>query len=158
MEVKRLVWEIMMEKEIQGTKVWVLIAQIPDGCWAGYFRYRVGNNLHHAHALEWSGAVSSRIRFHLLGQGFESKRVNNLVQRSFDLQATREAAEAIQDKDRWIKTRSQAAAEQVSQRHDQTQLWVDLTLGMTKRQKEEHEWQQATQATVKAKADGLNRS
>jgi hypothetical protein len=65
-EVKRSVWEVMTEKKIQGTKVWVLIAQIPDGRWAGYFRYGVGNNLHHAHALEWSGAVSSHIRFHLL--------------------------------------------------------------------------------------------
>jgi hypothetical protein len=35
---------------------------------------------------------------------------------------------------------------------------VDLTLKMTKRQKEEHEGQEATQATAKAKADGLNRS
>jgi hypothetical protein len=81
-----------------------------------------------------------------------------LVQGSFDLQATREAAEAIQDDDGRIKTRSQAAAEQVLQRHDQTQLWVDLTLGMTKRQKEEHERQQATQVTAKAKAIGLDRS
>jgi hypothetical protein len=156
MQVKRSIWKIMMEKKIQGTKVWVLITQIPDRCWAGYFRYGFGNNLHHAHALEWSGAVSSHIRFHLLCQGFESEGVNDLVQESFDLQATREAAEAIQDNDGQIKTRSQAAAEQVLQRHDQTQLWVDLTLGMTKHQKEEHEQQQATQATAKAKADGLD--
>jgi hypothetical protein len=39
---------------------------------------------------------------------------------------------------------------------DQTQLWVDLTLGITKRQKEKHEQQQATQATAKAKANLLN--
>jgi hypothetical protein len=81
-----------------------------------------------------------------------------LVRGSFDLQATREAAEAIQDDDRQIKTRSQAAAEQVLQRHNQTQLWVDLTLGMTKHQNEEHERQQATQATAKVKANRLNRS
>jgi hypothetical protein len=148
----------MMEKKIQGTKVWVLIAQILDGCWAGYFRYRVGNNLHCAHAPEWSGAVSFHIRFHLLRQGFKSEGVNNFVRESFDLQATREAAEAIQDNDRQIKTRSQAAAKQVLQRHDQTQLWVDLTLGMAKHQKEEHEWQQAIQVPAKAKADGLERS
>ncbi len=46
--------------------------------------------------------------------------------------------------------------EQVLQRPDQTQLWVDLTLGIAKHQKEEHEQQQATQATAKAKANGLN--
>jgi hypothetical protein len=113
-EVKRSVWEVMMEKKIQGNKVWVLINQILDGRWAGYFRYGVGNNLHHAHALEWSGVVSSHIRFHLLCRCFESERFNDLVQGSFDLQATREAVEAIQDKDRQIKTRSQVAAEQVS--------------------------------------------
>ena len=78
-EVKRSVQEVMMEKKIQGTKLWVLIAQISDGRWAGYFIYRVGNDLHCAHALEWSGAVSSHIRFHLLCQGFESKGVNGLV-------------------------------------------------------------------------------
>jgi hypothetical protein len=79
-----------------------------------------------------------------------------LVQGSFDLQATREAVEAIQDDNGQIKTRSQAAAEQVLPRHDQTQLWVDLTLGMTKHHKEEHEWWQATQSMAKAKANGLD--
>jgi hypothetical protein len=74
MEVKRLVWEIMMEKKIQGTKVWVLIAQIPDSCWAGYFCYGVGNDLHHAHALEWSGAVSSHISFHLFMTRLQIRR------------------------------------------------------------------------------------
>ncbi len=34
-EVKRSVWEVMMEKKIQETKLWVLITLIPDGCWAG---------------------------------------------------------------------------------------------------------------------------
>jgi hypothetical protein len=155
-EAKRSVQEILMEKKIQGTKVWVLIAQIPDGRWVGYFRYGVGNNLHRTHALEWSGAVSSHIRLHLLQQGFASEKVNNLIQGSFDLHATREAAEAIQDNGGQIKTRSQAAAEQVLQRHDQTQLWVDLTLEMTKHQKEEYERQQATQATAKAKDNKLD--
>jgi hypothetical protein len=107
-----------MEKKIQGTKVWVLIARIPDGRWAGYFRYGVGNNLHCAHALELSGAVLSHIRFHLLRRGFKSEGVNDLVQGSFDLQSTREAAEAIQDNNGRIKTRRQAAAEQGLQRHD----------------------------------------
>ncbi len=65
---------------------------------------------------------------------------------------------AIQDGDGQIKTRSQAVAEQVLQRHDETHLWVDLTLGMTKLQKEEYVWQQAIQATAQANANGLNRS
>ncbi len=155
-EVTRSVREIMMEKKVQGTKVWVLIAQIPDGRWAGYYCFGIGNDAHRAHALEWSGAVSSHIRFHLLHRGFESKGVNNLVRGSFDLQATREAAEAIQDGNGRIKTRSQAAAEQVLQRHDKTQRWVDLTLGMTKLQKEEYARQQAIQAEAQSKADGLN--
>ncbi len=78
-EVKRSVWEVMMEKMIQGTKVLVLIAQIPDGRWVVYFHYGVGKKLHCAHTLDWSGAVSSHIRFHLLHQGFESEGVNGLV-------------------------------------------------------------------------------
>jgi hypothetical protein len=49
-------------------------------------------------------------------------------------------------------------AEQVLQRHYKTQLWVDLTLGMTKLQREEHIQQQAIQAAAQAKANGLNRS
>ncbi len=149
-EVMRSILEIMMEKKVQGTKVWVLIAKTPDGRWASYFCFRIGNDANCAHALKWSGAVSSHIRFHLLHQGFESKGVNNLVCRSFNLQATREAAEAIQDGDGRIKTRSQAAAEKVLQRHNETQLWVDLTLGMTKLQREEHVWQQAIQVVAQA--------
>jgi hypothetical protein len=38
------------------------------------------------------------------------------------------------------------AAEQVLQNHDNTQHWVNLTLGMTQRQKEEYECQQVAQA------------
>ncbi len=140
----------MMEKKVQGTKVWVLIAQTPDSRWAGYFHFWIGNDAHRSHALKWSGVVSSHIRFHLLRQGFQSKGVNNLVRGSLDLQATRDAAETIQDRDRCIKTRSQAAAEQVLQRHHETQLWVDLTLRMTKLQREEHVWQQAIQAAPQA--------
>jgi hypothetical protein len=136
MEVTGSVWEVMEEKKIQGTKVWVLIAQLPDGCWAGYFCFGIRNDSHRVHALEWSGAISFHIRFHLLHQGFESEGVNNLVQGSFDLQATREVVEVIQDGDGQIKTKSQALAKQVLQRHKETQLWVDLTLGMTKLQKE----------------------
>jgi hypothetical protein len=79
-----------------------------------------------------------------------------LVQGSFNLQAIREAAEAIQGGDGQIKTRSQTVAEQVLQRHNKTQLWVDLTLGMTKLQKEEYVWQQAIQATAQANANGLD--
>ncbi len=45
-----------------------------------------------------------------------------------------------------IRTKGQAAAEQVLQNHDNTQHWVNLTLGMTQRQKEEYEHQQAAQA------------
>ncbi len=90
--------------------------------------------------------MSSHIRFHLLCRGFESEGVNNLIRGSFDLQAIREAVEAIQDGNKRIKTQSQAAAEQVLQRHAETQWWVDLTLRMTKLQKEEYACQQAIQA------------
>jgi hypothetical protein len=45
-----------------------------------------------------------------------------------------------------IRNKGQAAAEQVLQNHDNTQHWVDPTLGMTQCQKEEYECQQAAQA------------
>ncbi len=148
-----------MEKKVQGSKVWIVIGQLTDGHWAGYFCFGIGNNPHQAHAVEWAGAVSSHIRFHLLRQGFEPKGVNNLVRGSFNLQATREAAEAVQDSNGRIKTRSQAAAEKVLQMHDILHSsWVDLTQGMTKLQKEEHARQQAIQALVQAKTEGLNRN
>jgi hypothetical protein len=63
------------------------------------------------------------------------------------LQATREAKEAVQDSNGRIKTKSQAAAEQVFQIHNKlNSSWVDLTLGMTKLQREEHARQQAMMA------------
>ena len=159
MEITRSVREIMMEKKIQGTKVWIVLGMLTDGRWAGYFRYGIGNDPHRAHAVEWAGAVSSHIRFHLLRRGFDQEGVNNLVRRSFDLQATREAAEAVQDKDGQIKTRSQAEAEQVLQLHDKLHSgWVDITLGMTKAQREDHAQQQANQASAQAKINGLDRN
>ncbi len=33
----RTVREIMMEKKIQGSKVWILIGQLADGRWEGYY-------------------------------------------------------------------------------------------------------------------------
>jgi hypothetical protein len=36
LEVDRLVQELMMEKWAAGTKVWILIAQLQDGRWAGF--------------------------------------------------------------------------------------------------------------------------
>jgi hypothetical protein len=65
-KVNRSVQEIMMGKKIQGTKVWVLITQQTDGRWVGFFWYGIGNNAHHNHLLEWSGGVSSHVRYHLL--------------------------------------------------------------------------------------------
>ncbi len=97
--------------------------------------YGIGNDPHRAHAVDWAGATSSHIQYHLLRREFEPKGVNNLVQRSFNLQATREAAEAVQDSDGRIKTRNQAAAEQALQLHDKlNSSWVDISLGMTKLQ------------------------
>ncbi len=158
-KITRTVREIMMEKKIQGSNVWILIGQLADGRWAGYFRYGIGNDPHQAHAVEWAGAVSSHIRYHLLRQGFEPKGVNNLVQGSFNLQATKEAAEAVQDSDGRIKTRSQAAAEQALQLHNKLHSsWVDITLGMTKLQREEHARQLAMKASAQNKTDGLDRN
>jgi hypothetical protein len=136
----------MMEKKIHGTKVWVLIAQIPNGRWVGFFCYRIGNNVHHSYLLEWSGGVSSHVRYHLLRQGIKPNGINNLIRGSFDFQATKEAAEAVMGNDGSIRTKSQVAAEQVLQNHENTQHWVDLTLGMMQCQKEEYERQQAAQA------------
>jgi hypothetical protein len=143
-EVSRSVHELMMGKKIHGTKVWVLIAQIPNGRWVCFFCYGIGNDVHRSYLLEWSGGVSSHVRYHLLRQGIEPNGINNLIWGSFDFQATKEAAEAVMGNDGHIRTKSQAAAEQVLQNHDNT--WVDLTLGMTQCQKEEYKCQQAAQA------------
>ena len=65
--------------------------------------------------------------------------------------------EAVQDSNGRIKTKSQAAAEQVFQIHNKlNSSWVDLTLGMTKLQREEHARQQAMMALAQAKTEGLN--
>jgi hypothetical protein len=145
-EVSRSLRKLMMEKKIHGMKVWVFIVQIPNGRWVGFFCYGIGNNVHHSYLLEWSGGVSSHVRYHLLRQGIKHNGINNLNQGSFDFQATKEAVEAVMGNNGCIRTKSQAAAEQVLQNHDNTQHWVDLTLGMTQRQKEEYEHQQVAQA------------
>jgi hypothetical protein len=89
--------------------------------------------------MEWAGSISAHIRFHRLHWGLEASGINNLILGSFDLQATREAAEAILGPDRCIRSHQQAAAEQVLQDHNRTQHRVDLTLGMTQAQRKAHE-------------------
>ena len=94
-KVNRSVQEIMMGKKIQGTKVWVLITQQTDGRWVGFFWYGIGNNAHRNHSLEWSGGVSSHVRYHLLRQGMKPDGINNLIKKAFDFQAAKETAEAV---------------------------------------------------------------
>ncbi len=64
--VDRSVREIMMEKKIHGTKVWTSLAQTTDECWAGYYRFGIGNKGHKNLAMEWSTSLSAHIRFYLI--------------------------------------------------------------------------------------------
>jgi hypothetical protein len=45
-KITRTVREVMMEKKVQGSKVRIVIGQLTDGCWAGYFRFGIGNDPH----------------------------------------------------------------------------------------------------------------
>jgi hypothetical protein len=45
-KITRTVREVMKEKKIQGSKVWIVIGQLTDGCWAGYFRFGIRNDPH----------------------------------------------------------------------------------------------------------------
>jgi hypothetical protein len=74
------------------------------------------------------------MQFHLLHRRFEGEGINNLICGGFDFKADGEAARAILGKDRRAVSQSQAAAEQVLHDHDCKQQWVDITLGMTKKQ------------------------
>ncbi len=56
-----------------------------------YYCYGVENNIHRGLALEWSGALSSNVRVHLLGSSFNAEG----IQGSFDLQATKDMAQAM---------------------------------------------------------------
>jgi hypothetical protein len=80
--VDRSVREIMMEKKIHGTKVWTLLAQTADGLWAGYYQFGIGNNGPKNLAMEWSASLSTHVRFHLIGRGFDSSGINNLIKGS----------------------------------------------------------------------------
>ncbi len=151
--VNRLERELMMGKKIHGTKAWILIAQTQDGCWVGYYCFGVGNDGHKNLALEWSGSLSAHIRFHLLGRGFYNAGINDLIKGSFDLQATKDEAQAVVGEDGHVNSTRQAEAEQVLLNHDKTQHWVDLTLGMTKKQQEEYERELAAQAKQAESAD-----
>jgi hypothetical protein len=128
-----LVREIMMEKKIHGTKVRTLLAQTADGRWAGYYRFGIGNNGHKYLAMEWPASLSAHIRFHLISCGFDSSGINNLIKGSFDIQAVKDAAQAVVGKDGRVKSLCQAEAELILSNHDKTQSWVNLELGMTKK-------------------------
>ena len=144
--VSRSVREIMMEKKIHGSKIWILLAQTTDGRWAGYYRFGIGNEDHKNSALEWSASLSAHIRFHLLGRGFDNTGINDLIKGSFDIQAVKDAAQAVVGEDGRVKSLRQAEAEQILSNHDKTQSWVNLELGMTKKQLEEYERAQVAQA------------
>jgi hypothetical protein len=91
--------------------------------------------------------------FHLLGQGFNNAGINNLIRGSFDLQATKDAVQTVVGKDGRVKSIQKAEAEQALLNHDKTQHWVDLMLGMTKKQQDEYEHECTTQAKQAESAD-----
>jgi hypothetical protein len=107
-------------KRIHGTEVWTFIAHTSDGCRAEYYCYGIRNDAHRCLALEWSGELSSHVRFHLLGHGFDAEGINDLIQGSFDLQATKEVAQAVVGNNRQVKSQRQAEAEKVLLNHNRT--------------------------------------
>jgi hypothetical protein len=54
--------------------------------------------------------------------------------------------QAVVGEDGHVKSIQQAEAEQVLLNHDKTQHWVDLMLGMTKKQQKEYERERIAQA------------
>ncbi len=102
--VDRLVREIMMEKKIHGTKVWTSLAQTADGRWAGYYQFGIGNEGYKNLAMEWFASLSAHIRFHLIGRGFDSSGINNLIKGSFDIQAVKDLEQAVVGKDGQVKS------------------------------------------------------
>jgi hypothetical protein len=92
--------------------------------------------------------MSAHFRFHLARKGLLTDGINKMIKGYFNYQAVKDAANAIQGKDRKVKSAKQAMAEQVLVDFDQKQKWVDNTLGMTYQQEEEQEQEQAVQAKV----------
>ncbi len=92
----------------------------------GFYRFRMGNNLHHDNAVEWSGALLSHVRFFLLHRGFDPNGINNLIGGTFDYQSMWQAAQAAVGKDGQVKLLQQAAAEQKLEDHDFKHTWHHL--------------------------------
>jgi hypothetical protein len=139
LEVERLVRELMMEKWAAGTRVWILIAQLQDGQWAGFYLSGLGNNPHKKIAIKWSEGFSSHIRFHLLHQGFEAADINSLIRGAFNFKAAKEAAKAAVGRDRKIMSQNQAIMERMLKDQGKNMTWADITLGMTTKQLKEHD-------------------
>jgi hypothetical protein len=98
--------------------------------------------------MEWSASLSAHIRFHLIGRGFNSSGINNLIKGSFDIQAVKDSAQAVVGKDGRVKSLRQAEAELILSYHDKTQSWVNLELGMTKNQLDDYERKRIAQAKM----------
>ncbi len=94
--------------------------------------------------MKWSASLSAHIRFHLIGRGFNSSGINNLIKGSFDIQAVKDLAQAVVGKDGRVKSLHQAEAELILSNHDKTQSWVNLKLVMTKKQLEDYKRKRIT--------------
>ncbi len=146
LEVDQLVRELIMEKQAASTRVWILIAQVQDGQRAGFYCSGIGNNSYKKIAIEWSKGLSSHIWFYLLHQGFEAADINKLIRGPFDFKAAKEAAKAVVGRDRRNMSQSQAAMERMLEDQGKNMTWADITLGMTKKQLQEHDKELSTTA------------
>jgi hypothetical protein len=116
-----------------------------DQILAYMYHSKQGNNGHKNLVMEWSTSLSVHIRFHLIGRDFDSSGIN-LIKGSFVIQAVKDAAQAVVGKDGWVKSLHQAEAELILSNHDKTQSWVNLELGMTKKQLDDYERKRITHA------------
>ena len=110
--------------------MWQCIMQGKDGGWDGYYTNGKGRLSHKELAGAWSSSPGAHMKCHCLGKGVTHDCVDTLLDKSFTLNAIREAGGACFT-DGKVLTQKQVSMNAMLRKIDNS--WLDIGKGIPKK-------------------------
>ena len=114
-----------------------------DGGWGGFYTAGERCESHKLLAPAMASCLAAHLKFHLLKRGIEIESALNMVKKSFTNAAAIEAdnAKLVGGE---VMTEAKARLRKKFAKMEGPNSWLDITLGMTNKQKEAYELAQAS--------------
>ena len=143
---------LMGWKGERGVRLFQTIALREDGNWDGFYTAGERCESHRDLAPTIASCLAANIKYHLLKRGVEIESIMHMIKKCFT-QAAMIEAENAKLVDGVVLTESRARLRKKLAKMEGPNSWLDITLGMSKKQKEEYELAQASKEVNAMNAD-----